>query len=190
MVEFLAQGVVRYALNVPSVSPELLDVLRPYLLLAEKLGSLVSQMAGSLPKEVAVEYGGDVTQYNLAPLTLAVLKGILTPIMESSGQLCECSLMARERGIKVVESKSSRTGDFANYITVKIDTGGKQIEVEGVVFSSKHPRIVRVDSFYSRSRAGGLYSHFAQSRHTSRGYGWLAFGSERHQHRRHGIGSY
>ena len=84
MVEFLAQGVVRYALNVPSVSPELLDVLRPYLLLAEKLGSLVSQMAGSLPKEVAVEYGGDVTQYNLAPLTLAVLKGILTPIMESA----------------------------------------------------------------------------------------------------------
>ena len=52
MVDFLAQGVVRYALNVPSVSPELLDVLRPYLLLAEKLGSLVSQMAGSLPKEV------------------------------------------------------------------------------------------------------------------------------------------
>ena len=53
MVDFLAQGVVRYAVNVPSVSPELLEVLRPYLLLAEKLGSLVSQMAGALPKEVA-----------------------------------------------------------------------------------------------------------------------------------------
>jgi len=57
-------------------------------------------------------------------------------------------LMARERGIKVVESKSNRTGDFANYITVKADTGRKQIEVEGVVFGSKHPRIVRVDNFY------------------------------------------
>ena len=79
MVDFLAQGVVRYALNVLSVSPELLDVLRPYLLLAEKLGSLVSQMSGSLPKEVGVEYGGNVTQYSLAPLTLAVLKGILSP---------------------------------------------------------------------------------------------------------------
>jgi D-3-phosphoglycerate dehydrogenase len=148
MVEFLAQGVVRYALNVPSVSPELLDVLRPYLLLAEKLGSLVSQMAGSFPKEVGVEYGGDVTQYNLAPLTLAVLKGILTPIMESAVNYVNAPLMARERGIKVVESKSNRTGDFANYITVKADTGRKQIEVEGVVFASKHPRIVRVDSFY------------------------------------------
>jgi D-3-phosphoglycerate dehydrogenase / 2-oxoglutarate reductase len=148
MVDFLAQGVVRYALNVPSVSPELLDILRPYLLLAEKLGSLVSQMAGSLPKEVAVEYGGDVTQYNLAPLTLAVLRGILTPIMESAVNYVNAPLMARERGIKVVESKSSRTGDFANYITVTADTGRKQIEVEGVVFGSKHPRIVRVDSFY------------------------------------------
>ncbi len=148
MVDFLAQGVVRYALNVPSVSPELLDVLRPYLVLAEKLGSLVSQMSGSLPKEVGVEYGGDVTQYNLAPLTLAVLKGILTPIMESAVNYVNAPLMARERGIKVVESKSSRTGDFANYITVKADTGRKQIEVEGVVFGSKHPRIVRVDNFY------------------------------------------
>src|SRR3990172_11203587 len=55
MVDFLSQGVVRYAVNVPSVSPELLEVLRPYLLLAEKLGSLLSQMVGALPNEVQVE---------------------------------------------------------------------------------------------------------------------------------------
>jgi D-3-phosphoglycerate dehydrogenase len=139
---------VRYAVNVPSVSPELLDVLRPYLTLSEKLGSLVSQMAGALPKEVHVEYGGDVQQYNIAPLTLAVLKGILTPIMESAVNYVNAPLVARERGIKVVESKSSRTSDFANYITVKADTGAKHVEVEGVVFGSKHPRIVRVDDFY------------------------------------------
>ncbi|MET0503459.1 MAG: phosphoglycerate dehydrogenase, partial [Candidatus Binatia bacterium] len=66
MVDFLAKGVVRYAVNVPSVSPELLEVLRPYLTLAEKLGSLHVQMAGTLPTEVQVEYRGDVTQYNVA----------------------------------------------------------------------------------------------------------------------------
>ena len=148
MVDFLSKGVVRYAVNVPSVSPELLEVLRPYLTLSEKLGSLVSQMAGSLPKEIHVEYGGDVQQYNIAPLTLAVLKGILTPIMESAVNYVNAPLVARERGIKVVESKSSRTSDFANYITVKADTGAKRVEVEGVVFGSKHPRIVRVDDFY------------------------------------------
>jgi D-3-phosphoglycerate dehydrogenase len=148
MVDFLSKGVVRYAVNVPSVSPELLDVLRPYLTLAEKLGSLVGQLAGSLPKEVTVEYGGDVTQYNVAPLTLAVLKGILTPMMEYAVNYVNAPLVARERGIKVVESKSSRTADFANYIMVAADTGAKRVEVEGVVFGGKHPRIVRLDHFY------------------------------------------
>ena len=148
MVDFLSQGVVRYAVNVPSVSPELLAVLRPYLLLSEKLGSLLSQMVGALPKEVQVEYGGEVTQYNLAPLTLAVLKGILTPIMESGVNYVNAPIIARDRGIKVVESKSSRASDFANYITVKADTGKIEMEVEGVVFGAKHPRIVRVDNFY------------------------------------------
>jgi len=148
MVDFLSQGVVRYAVNVPSVGPELLEVLRPYLLLAEKLGSLLSQMAGVLPKEIQVEYGGEVTEYNLAPLTLAVLKGLLTPIMESSVNYVNASIVARDRGIKVVESKSSRASDFANYITVKGDTGKAELEVEGVVFGAKHPRIVRVDHFF------------------------------------------
>jgi D-3-phosphoglycerate dehydrogenase / 2-oxoglutarate reductase len=148
MVDFLSQGVVRYAVNVPSVSPELLAVLRPYLTLSEKLGSLLSQMVGALPKEVQVEYGGEVTQYSLAPLTLAVLKGILTPIMESGVNYVNAPIVARDRGIKVVESKSSRASDFANYITVKADTGKLEMEVEGVVFGAKHPRIVRVDNFY------------------------------------------
>jgi D-3-phosphoglycerate dehydrogenase len=99
MVDFLAKGVVRYAVNVPSVSPELLEVLRPYLTLAEKLGSLHVQMAGALPDEVQVEYRGDVTQYNIAPLTLAVLKGMLTPVMESGVNYVNAPLVARERGI-------------------------------------------------------------------------------------------
>ncbi len=148
IVDFLSQGVVRYAVNVPSVSPELLEVLRPYLLLSERLGSLLSQMVGALPKEVQVEYGGEVTQYNLAPLTLAVLKGILTPIMESGVNYVNAPIVARDRGIKVVESKSNRASDFANYITVKVDTGKIEMEVEGVVFGAKYPRIVRVDNFY------------------------------------------
>jgi D-3-phosphoglycerate dehydrogenase len=148
MVDFLTRGVVRYAVNVPSVSPELLDVLRPYLLLAEKLGSLVSQLAGALPKELTVEYGGEIVEYDVAPLTLAVLKGILTPVMESGVNYVNAPLIARERGIKVVESKSSRTTDFANYMMVHADTGAKEFEVEGVVFGGKYPRIVRVENFY------------------------------------------
>src|SRR5919106_2654144 len=127
MVDFLAKGLVRYAVNVPSVSPELLDILRPYLMLAERLGSLHVQMMGSLPKEVQVEYRGDVTQYNVAPLTLAVLKGLLTPIMESGVNYVNAPLVARERGIQVIESKGEHAGDFASSITVKARTKNQNL---------------------------------------------------------------
>ena len=155
MVDFLAQGLVRYAVNVPSVSPELLKILRPYLILAEKLGSLQVQMADVLPQEVHVEYRGEVTQYNIAPLTLAVLKGLLTPVMESSVNYVNAPIIAKERGIQVVESKSSKAGDFSSSITVKIATQDREVEVEGAIFGDKHPRIVRVDNFYLEAAPEG-----------------------------------
>lgn len=148
MVDFLSRGIIRYAVNVPSVSPELLNALRPYLTLGEKLGSLQVQMLASLPKEVHIEYGGEVTQYEVAPLTLAVLKGILTPMMESSVNYVNAPVIARERGIKVVESKSNRASDFASSMTVRVKTKEKELEVEGAIFGSNNPRIVRINNFY------------------------------------------
>jgi D-3-phosphoglycerate dehydrogenase len=148
MVDFLTRGVIRYAVNVPSVSPELLNALRPYLTLGEKLGSLQVQMLATVPKEVHIEYGGDVTQYDVSPLTLAVLKGILTPVMESSVNYVNAPVVARERGIKVVESKSSRASDFASSITVKVKTKDRELEVEGAIFGSNNPRIVKINHFY------------------------------------------
>jgi D-3-phosphoglycerate dehydrogenase len=105
-------------------------------------------MAGSLPKEVQVEYRGDVTQYNVAPLTLAVLKGLLTPVMESAVNYVNAPVIARERGIQIVESKSERAGDFSSSIAVKAINGKQTLEVEGAIFGRKHPRIVRVNDFY------------------------------------------
>lgn len=148
MVDFLTRGIIRYAVNVPSVTPELLNVLRPYLVLGEKLGSFQAQLLNTVPREVAIEYGGEVTQYEVAPLTLAVLKGILTPIMESSVNYVNAPVVARERGIKVVESKSSRASDFASSITVRVKTKDKEFEVEGAIFGNNNPRIVKINSFY------------------------------------------
>ena len=148
MVDFLTRGVIRYAVNMPSVSPELMSLLRPYLTLGEKLGSLQVQMLSKLPKEVQIEYAGEVTQYDVAPLTLAVLKGILTPVMESSVNYVNAPLVARERGIKVIESKSSRASDFASSISVKVKTKDRELEVEGAIFGSNNPRIVKINGFY------------------------------------------
>ncbi len=189
MVDFLSKGVVRYAVNVPSVSPELLEFLRPYLVLAEKLGSLQVQMADTLPKEVHVEYRGDVTKYDVAPLTLAVLKGILTPVMESGVNYVNAPLVARERGITVVESKSSQAGDFASSIMVRIKAKDLDREVEGAIFGSRTPKIVKVNSFYLEAVPEGyiLILHnrdvrcCGRRRHTA----W----PQRHQHRWDGVGA-
>jgi D-3-phosphoglycerate dehydrogenase len=155
MVDFLTRGIIRYAVNVPSVSPELLNTLRPYLTLGEKLGSLQVQMLAALPKEVQIDYSGEVTQYDVAPLTLAVLKGILTPVMESSVNYVNAPVIARERGINVIESKSSRPSDFASSLTVRVKTKDKELEVEGAIFGSNNPRIVKINSFYLEAVAEG-----------------------------------
>jgi D-3-phosphoglycerate dehydrogenase len=148
MIEFLTQGTIRYAVNVPSVSPELLSTLRPYLSLGEKLGSLQVQLLATVPKEIQIEYGGEVTQYDVAPLTLAVLKGILTPVMESSVNYVNAPVIARERGIRIVESKSSSASDFASSITVRVKTKDKEAEVIGAIFGSNNLRIVKINNFY------------------------------------------
>jgi D-3-phosphoglycerate dehydrogenase / 2-oxoglutarate reductase len=148
MVDFLARGVIRFAVNVPAVSAELLNILKPYLTLGEKLGSLQVQMLARLPREVYIEYSGVVAQYDIAPLTLAVLKGILSPFMESSVNYVNAPVVARERGINVIESKSSRATDFASSITVRVKSQDKEIEVEGAIFGNNNPRIVKINNFY------------------------------------------
>ncbi len=148
VVDYLTHGVIRFAVNVPSVSPELLNILRPYLILGEKLGSFPAQMLGTVPKEVQIEYAGEVAQYDVAPLTLSVLKGILTPVMESSVNYVNAPLLARERGIRVVESKSSRPSDFASSITVRAATQDKEVKVEGAIFGNNKARIVKINDTY------------------------------------------
>jgi D-3-phosphoglycerate dehydrogenase len=148
MVDFLTKGIVRYAVNVPSISPELLAVLRPYLTLGEKLGSLHTQIGGMLPNEVQIEYRGDVAQYNVAILTVAVLKGLLSPVLESAVNYVNAPVVAKERGIKIVESKSEEAGDFASSIILRAKNGKESLEIEGAMFGAQHPRIVRVNHFY------------------------------------------
>jgi D-3-phosphoglycerate dehydrogenase len=89
-----------------------------------------------------------VTQYNVAPLTVAVLKGLMTPVLESAVNYVNAPMMAKERGIKIVESKGEEAGDFASSITVKSKNGKESLEIEGAMFGARHPRIVRVNNFY------------------------------------------
>lgn len=149
IVDYFAKGTVRNAVNFPSVSGEVLKILRPYIELAEKLGSLQGQMASRLPAEAVIEYSGQILNYNLAPVTQALLKGLLTPMTcDISVNYVNAPLVARERGLKVVESKVSEHEDFANLVEVTVRNGGEERQVSGTIFGKNNPRLVRIDDFY------------------------------------------
>jgi D-3-phosphoglycerate dehydrogenase len=148
IVHFLTQGVIQNAVNFPSMTPKMLTILQPYLVLGEKLGSFLAQLSASAPAEIQVEYSGDIVDYDVAPATAAVLRGLLSPFLETPVNYVNAPHIARERSIRVVEARSSKPSDFLNSITVRVSGAGGTTTVEGAVFSNKAVRLVRVNDFY------------------------------------------
>ena len=147
IADFLTKGEIRNAINFPSVSAELLTHIQPYLALAEKLGTFEAQIVKGGIEEVAVEYAGDIINYNVAPLTIALLKGLLTPILNANINFINAPFIAKERNIKVVESKSSEVKDFTSMISVTIKTTEEKSSAAGAIFGKHDLRIVRIEKF-------------------------------------------
>ncbi|HHL40500.1 MAG TPA: phosphoglycerate dehydrogenase [Deltaproteobacteria bacterium] len=149
MADYLTTGTIRNAVNVPSVPGELLDVLGPYIDLGEKLGSLLGQTITSGIEEIVIEYTGEVLDHDVSPITMASIKGILDRLMDQYVNFVNARFVAEERGIKVVEVKSSRSIDFVSSVTIKVKTSdGAESVVEGSLFGRREPRIVRLDKFF------------------------------------------
>jgi D-3-phosphoglycerate dehydrogenase len=146
--DYLVNGTIRNALNVPSIPAELLSHLGPYISLGEKLGSFQGQILKGGPEEITVEYSGDVVDYDVAPITIACIKGVLDQVLDLYVNFVNAPLVAKERGIKVVEVKSSRSIDFASAITIKVRTKEAESVVEGALFGKSEPRIVKIDKFF------------------------------------------
>ncbi|MGI9430846.1 MAG: phosphoglycerate dehydrogenase [Myxococcota bacterium] len=143
--DYLVDGLVRNAVNVPSISAELLAQVRPYLMLGEKLGRFQGQLCPGAIEEIEIEYAGDIAAMRVAPVTIAVLKGLLESVTDRVNMV-NAPILAQERGIRVVESKVSRTEDFASTITTRVK-GCQDRLVAGAIFHGGQPRIVRVDDF-------------------------------------------
>jgi D-3-phosphoglycerate dehydrogenase len=143
--DYLGQDVIGNAVNVPSLSREMLVEMRPYLELAEKLGRFQGQLCTGSIEQVEVEYSGETAGLNVAPLTVAVLKGMLESVTDQVNMV-NAPVLAQERGIKVIESKSNRASDFASSISTRV-TGCENRLVVGAIFHGGQPRIVRVDDF-------------------------------------------
>jgi D-3-phosphoglycerate dehydrogenase / 2-oxoglutarate reductase len=147
IVDYFTKGVARGAVNIPSVPPESLPQLQPFITLAEKLGLLQAQLYEGGLERVTVEYSGEVAGLGVAPLTIAALKGLLTPILEHAVNYVNAPVIAKERGIEVKEIKSSDAGDFTSVLRVRVEAGKKTHHVAGTLYSRKDPRIVEIDQF-------------------------------------------
>ncbi|MFO7983252.1 MAG: phosphoglycerate dehydrogenase [Desulfuromonadales bacterium] len=147
VVNFLRDGVVENAMNVPAIHADLLESIRPYLVLAEKLGAFQAQYQARGVDELTIEYSGAVTEYPMEPLTRALLKGFLTPMVGAMVNYVNAPHLARERGIRLVEAKSSTAEGFANQIRLIVHTADGESSVCGTLFGEQEARIVRVHDF-------------------------------------------
>ena len=144
MADFLLQGAVVNAVNMPSLSAEDAPKLRPYLRLAEQLGSFAGQITEGGPAAITISYEGHVASLNLRPLTAVVLKGLLSTRMETVNMV-NAPIIARERDIKVTESRRDQSSEYQTAITVTVSGASENRSVTGTLFADK-PRIVTIDS--------------------------------------------
>ncbi len=147
MVDYLANGTVRNAVNLPSVSREVLEVLGPYLNLGAKLGSLGGQLASSGTEAVDIEYAGEITRRAAGPITSQILRGMLAHFMDVPVNEVNAPALAEERGIAVSERRTSDSPDFASLIAVTVRGASQSLRVAGTLFGRQNPRIVRVNQF-------------------------------------------
>ncbi|MGD2126437.1 MAG: phosphoglycerate dehydrogenase [Desulfobacteraceae bacterium] len=148
VVAYLLHGTVKNAVNVPSIGAELMTILRPYAVLAEKMGSMQTQLTDSGIIEAQINYAGKITEFDVTPLTTAMLKGLLEPILKDDVNFINAPFIASERGIKVVESKTRTSEDFASLIMLKVRSLEGENIVSGTIFGKTMPRILRINNFY------------------------------------------
>ncbi len=147
MADYLLKGAVRNAVNVPSVSDDVLAKIGPYIKLGEMLGSLHMQIARGGVEEITLEYSGELSEQDTGPVTVAFLKGLFTPILQDAVNFVNAPLIAKERGIKVVEAKTKQASDFTNQVRITVKTNQGENMLAGTVFGKKEPRLVRLNSF-------------------------------------------
>ena len=138
---YFATGEIKGAVNFPSVSAEIMTIIRPYLDLAEKLGTFQAQLLTGAIQQVNIEYSGEILNHNVAPITISLLKGLLEPVLNETVNYINAPVIAKERGIKVIESKSSEVKDYTNMITLTVKTS-----LRLYLFSVQKPPACRQDN--------------------------------------------
>ncbi|MGV3524673.1 MAG: phosphoglycerate dehydrogenase [Candidatus Sericytochromatia bacterium] len=138
---------VQNAINIPSLLPRLLKEVQPYFALAEKLGRFVGQLQASAITSVEIKYFGELASKNTEPLKVALLRGLLQPVLHEQVNYVNAQLLAQDRGIKVSETKSESSSDYTSLISLDVVFEGGHRQVSGSIIGENQERIVSIDHF-------------------------------------------
>lgn len=141
----LREEAVPTAVNVPPVARDVADFIRPYLHLAEKMGTLAVHLTEGRIEYVEMRYNGEIADMDCKMITTAAIKGMINPLLQEEVNYVNAQGVARSRGIKVRESKLTEAEIFTNLISIRIRTDKGEHRVAGTIFGKEEPRIVMVD---------------------------------------------
>jgi D-3-phosphoglycerate dehydrogenase len=143
MSDYLLNGAISNAINFPSITAEEAPKLKPFVALAERLGSFAGQLTESGISKVQITYEGAVAQMNSKALTSAALSGLLRPML-GEVNVVSAPVIARERGMVIEETTREAAGDYESLITVTVTTERQSRHISGTVFADGRPRIVNI----------------------------------------------
>ncbi len=147
LIDYLKYGTILNAVNFPSVTGDLLKKLKPLITLGDQMGSLQAQLIQGPVEEVSIEYGGDFKELDLSPVSIAVLRGLLAPVVKDDVNFVNARILAKERGIKVKETTSDDSEEYINLVTIRVVSDEMTSTVSGTIFGKNQTRVVKINNF-------------------------------------------
>jgi D-3-phosphoglycerate dehydrogenase len=179
IADYLLRGVVRNAVNLPSVDAAAMDVLRPYLALGTRLGSLLSQVGPRNAESLTVRYHGPITQHSTAPVTRAILEGFLRRAAGPEMNVINVTRYAQQFGLEYSDTKFTGESDFNDFLEIESRAGTETASV-GATFFGPNARIVRFNGRPVEATAESVLL-FLDHRDRPGIIGWLGTLLGRHQ---------
>ena len=143
--DFLKSGAIQQAVNFFSLSGDPHDQMRPAMLLAERLGSLVGQMTTGMPQRIELNLYGELTELDAKPILAAAVTGVLKPLLDQSVTIVNAVALAKENGVVAAESSSTTPVAYSNLMEIRVQRPDQQHSVAGTLFGGNHQRMVELD---------------------------------------------
>ncbi len=151
--DYLLTGAITNAINFPSITAEEAPKLKPFVTLADQLGSFVGQLVDDGLTRIHIEYAGDICDLNTKALTSAALAGVLRPMLDDINMI-SAPVLAKDRGINVEVTTRDQEGAYGNYMRIVIETKDEQRSVAGTVFADGQPRIIQIKGINMEAKLG------------------------------------